>query len=135
MLSGSISHGREYWLRSPTVSLGNLSHPRSLGFSRDSFQLLPPQATYIHSFSWPSGLLSSLPLYLILLLLLLSLLSSTLIPPSAIHDYFTRLLSGIEASTIGPSFLINFIISMDGILVCLVLLLLLFLFFVFVLFG
>ena len=50
------------WALSP----GSLSHPSSLGISRDSPCFLTPTSAYFHSFSWPSGLLSCLLPYLIL---------------------------------------------------------------------
>ena len=57
---------RAFWLRSPTLSPGIFSFPRTLGVSRGS-PTPPPAAAYFHSFSCPFWPLfcSTLP-YLIL---------------------------------------------------------------------
>jgi hypothetical protein len=56
-------HCSVFGLRSPTLSSGHLSQPRSLELSKGSSHSPPhpPVATYFHSFSLPSGLLSCLP--------------------------------------------------------------------------
>jgi hypothetical protein len=93
------------------LSPDSLSHPRSLGHSRD----LAPTAVYFDSFSWPSGHPSCLYTYIILLPLFSPLPSSSL-PPSASHDYFVPLLSGFQVSTFGPSFSLNFLQSVSCIM-------------------
>lgn len=82
-------HCWAFCLRSPTLSSGSLSYPRSLKLSRGSSPPLYPAASYFHSFSWLSGILSCLhPTNPAPLSPSHSPLPSNFLPPSASQDYF-----------------------------------------------
>jgi len=94
------------------VSPESVSPPGFLALSRGSPHFPLPEAAYFQSFSWPSGLLSCpLPTYLILFSSPIQVPLS--LPPMII---FFPLLSEIEASSLGPSCLLHFLLSVGCIL-------------------
>ena len=84
-LQAPYPHCWAFWLRSFTMNSGILPHPRSMGLPGDS----PCTQHIFHSFFWPSGHLSCLSPYLILLPIpLLPPFPPKSLPLSASHDYF-----------------------------------------------
>jgi hypothetical protein len=92
-------HCWAFQVRSSPLSYESLSHSRSLGLSI-ALPRQSPAAAYFYLFSWPSGLLSSLPLFLTLPLFPL-LPPPTKVPPSLCLSWLLfPLLSGIETSSL-----------------------------------
>ena len=114
-------HYWAFWLWSPTLCPGILLHPRFLGFSW-GFSLLHTSRSFIFlSFSWSSGALYSLtlhhtwswPPYPLTFPSSMQVACSLCLP----WLFCSLLLSGIEASSLGPSFLFNFFGSV-GYIMC-----------------
>jgi hypothetical protein len=107
-LQVASSHCCSFCVSSPMLSPGSFSHLMSLGLSRGSPQMPPPDAANFHSFSWPSGLRSCFLTYVLLLLYPFFSYPSTSLPLPQVIVLFP-FLSEIEASSFASFFLLNFL--------------------------